>query len=256
MNLDRDYSIDYAKRLIDDDPAKSFGTISILQTYYRDRGDQQRLDSLATIRKARYPEFYAMQEAFFILHSGSLSQAEDLFRRIPPNRFSKDYHAFLAEAALRKGWIDSAVYHAEACIQLQPYYDRSYMTIGSAYLMSRQPDKALEVLRRGYALNKHNVPIVVGVGAAHLALGNYDSTLIYCRMALAQAPDATDAFYIMTQAFVGMGMEQNAMKAGRKFLELGPGTEGFDMYRKVLIQLLPQLDSLQRTSEIEEQPTK
>ncbi|MFZ1682496.1 MAG: hypothetical protein WAU88_00050 [Candidatus Zixiibacteriota bacterium] len=256
VNLELNRSIDYVKRIIDDNPSKSFGTISILETYYRDHGDQRRLDSLATIRKARYPEFYAMQQAFFVLHSGNLVQAEAIFNRVTPNRFSKDYHAFLAEAALRKGWIDSAVSHAEACIQLQPYYDRSYMTIGSAYLMSRQPDKALEVLRRGLALNQKNVPIIVGVGAAHLALGNYDSTLVYCTKALAQAPDAPDAYYIMTQAYVGMGLEQNALRAGRKFLEVGPGTEGFEMYRKVLFQLLPQLDSPAGGAGAETHPTR
>jgi tetratricopeptide (TPR) repeat protein len=256
VNLDKSRSIEYVKRIIDDNPSKSFGTISILQTYYRDHGDQKRLDSLATIRQARYPEFYAMQQATFLLHSGNLTQAEDIFRRIPPNRFSKDYHAFLAEAALRKGWVDSAVYHAEACIQLQPYYDRSYMTIGSAYLMSKQPDKALEVLQRGYALNRENVPILVGLGAAHLALGNYDSTLVYCRLALAQVPDAPESYYVLTKAYVGMGLEQKAMQAGRKFLEVGPGTEGFEMYRKVLVQLLPQLDSAVESSGAGKQPTK
>jgi hypothetical protein len=241
VNLDRERSLEEVKQIINDNPEKSFGTISILETYYRVRGEKRVLDSLASIRQAQYPEFYTMSQAFYLLHSGKLREAEQLFNTLKPNRFLKDYHAFLAEAALRKGWTDSAVVHAEACIQLQPYYDRSYMTIGSAYLQSRQPEKALEILRRGYNLNRQNVPVIVGVGAAHLALGNFDSTLVYCRLALAQVSDAPEAFYIMAQAYVGLGNQAEAMRNARKYLEVGVGTEGYQMYSKVLFELLPEL---------------
>jgi tetratricopeptide (TPR) repeat protein len=242
-NLDTDRSIEEAKQIIDTNRDKSFGTISLLKFWYQTEGDTVRADSVEQVRAARYAWFYIGRQAWADLETGNLDLAEREFRSVPSDRYSREYHQFLAELEMRRQQYDSALYHAEMETRLAPYYDQGYTTLSSVYYCRHEPDKAMAALREGLSLNSESVSLTVGLAANFATFGQFDSTNYYGLRAIELDSTAVQPYFYLAQANDGLGDRRRALVYARKFISLGAGSAAHSGYRKQIEEEFPELDS-------------
>lgn len=243
INLNQDRSLEEAKQIINNNPDKSFGTISLLRFWYRTKGDSTRADSVEQERVARFPHFYTLKKAWADLQAGNLDLAEREFHTTPQDRFSRDFHNFLADLAMRRQQYDSALYHAEEQVKLAPYLDVAYTTLNSVHYLRGEPEKAMAALRQGLTLNRESISLTVGLAANFARSGQFDSTLYYSNRAIALNPNRAQAYFFQSQAYTELGDRERALESAGKFLRREEPTNDYSGYKKQLLQQFPELDS-------------
>jgi tetratricopeptide (TPR) repeat protein len=243
VNLNQERSIEETKQIINNNPNKSFGTISLLRLWYRTNGDSTRADSVEQERVARYPHFYALRKAWADLQAGNLDLAEKEFHTIPQDKYSRDFHNFLADLAMRRQQYDSALYHAEEQVKLAPYVDVAYSTLSSVHYLRGEPDKAMAALRQGLMLNRESISLTVGLAANFARSGQFDSVLYYSDRAIALNPNLVQAYFFQSQAYTELGDHEKALESAGEFLKRVEPTKDYSGYKKLLLQQFPELDS-------------
>jgi hypothetical protein len=174
VNLDDERSVAEIRQIIADNPEKSFGTMNLLGKYCEEHGGQKneaeisRLFEISRLLRQDYPDFYKMSDALQMLMDGRRDEAYRLFLQTKPNKFSQGYHAFLSTYYLQVGKSDSALVHAKAVIQLDPYYYRNYLLLANANLAKGDYNGGIEALRRGLALNEQNTEFLSGLAQVNL----------------------------------------------------------------------------------------
>jgi tetratricopeptide (TPR) repeat protein len=241
VNVDEQRSVAEAKQIVDNTPEKSLGTIAYLSSYFQTIGDQHTMDSLEARKRVLYPDFYRMRNAFDLLLTQHVPEASQEFRQVTPDKFWKDYHQWLATYYTIQANYDSAMYHANAMIQLQQYFDGGYTTLAAIYSEQRQPEKALIALRRGLALNNRATALLLGLADSFDQLGAYDSALVYGKRAVAIDPRSAQAYYYLAWACLGLHRNDEALEYFQGFMRVGPGSPWFERYLGLLVQASPEL---------------
>jgi Flp pilus assembly protein TadD len=240
VNLDTHRSVAEIEQIADNNPDKSLGTMSILSTYFNMIGDKKAGDSIGTRMAVTYPEFYQWRSAFKLLESGKREEAFRMFSSVRPDRFSKDFHSFLAAYYLRVERPDSALVHAKLAVQLQPYVDVNYAPLAYAYTLTGETEKALEALRQGYALNDRNRELIMSLALIHYLGGRFDSTLFYAERH--HAVDDADPIYhyLAAKGYYGLKNRQAALEHAQLYFQLGSKFSNYRDNMSELLQLLPE----------------
>ncbi len=241
VNLDEQRGVAEIRQIIENNPEKSFGSRIILGTYYQNKGNREAAE--ASLAKAResYPDFYKTKDAFELLAAGRVDEAYRLFSQTKPDKFSKDYHSFLAGYYILMGRADDGLREALAAVQLQKYFDRSYSTLAYAYLLKGDRPKALQALREGYTLNSRNKEFLAGLALMNIGEGHPDSTLYYAEKF--RQVDSTGQIYhfLCAQAYFNLDQKSKAREEALLYYKLGAGESGYQKNCADLQDLMPEL---------------
>ncbi len=227
VNLDEERGVAEIRQIIANNPKKSFGTMALMGTYFQQKGDQASAEE--NLRRVRldYPDFFKIKDAFQMMANGRRDDAYRLFLQAKPDKFSKDYHSFLAGYYLQCGRGDDALEEAKAAVQLQVYFDRSYTLLAYAYMMKGEVDEGIKALRQGYSLNEKNKEFLTGLAQVHFNLKHFDSTLFYAEK-LHQL-DSTDPayYYLSAKGYCGQKNVAKAQEQTSLYFKSGHSASGF-----------------------------
>jgi tetratricopeptide (TPR) repeat protein len=247
-NLNEKGSVEQAKQFVDDTPEGSLSTISFITSYYRKLGDTAAVDSLEARKAVLFPEFHKIRQAWELMNAGKMAEAEPLIRALKPDPYSVDYHQCLTTYFTMTRQFDSALVHAQAIIQLQPYLESGYTSLSVILLMQNEPKMALDVLRQGYALNQNYVPTLTGLAAAFMGASEFDSAFYYGTRTIALNPRASQAYYYTAEACIELHRNDDARDYARQYLEVGPGSPGYDVFSERLLKTFPELNQTELPS--------
>jgi Flp pilus assembly protein TadD len=240
VNLDEDRSVAEIKQIINDNPDKSLGSMTILGSYYQERGEFRQVDSVNKVMERTYLDFYRWQKAFQLLQQGNGAEANRLVAQTRPDKFSKDYQSVTAGYFLKVGQPDSALAHAEAARQLQPYVDQTYGLLAYAYMLKGKQMEALEALRHGYRLNSHNLEVIRGLALLHCGMGKFDSTLAYAER-YHQVDSADAAYhYMLAKAYLGKREGERAYQEASLYIQLGRNSARYQQNAQELEKLFSE----------------
>ncbi len=212
VNLYADTSVEYAKHIIDTDRVRSRGTMLLVKKYYVDRGDEFRADSLNTLYGQYYPHVWQYSDVFSYIKQGRRDLALQQANRIMPDRFSKDYHNMWACVHFIHNDLNKALDAAKKSVQVQGYFDDSWLYLGMIYGRLKQYDSALTALGTGFRLNRKNPRILQELSSIYLVQERADSSIYYARLLLDLQPYNPPALLTLARAWVKSG---NAVEAGR-----------------------------------------
>lgn len=241
VNLNTERSISYVKRLIDANPRKSMGLMTIVGVYYRNVGDQAHSDSMFIGMKSAYPNLIHSIRVRKAILEGNLAEAEREFSCVVPDPFWKEYHLCLAALYNAKGQYDSALAHALTAVQLQRYYDQGYETLGRTYMLRNELNKALEALRIGYSLNARDAGLLTDIATVHEWQGKHDSTLYYAKQLYEVDSTSDQASCLLARGYYFAGDRQRALLFGRRFFAMAQRYPEYEKVKAELIQLMPEL---------------
>jgi hypothetical protein len=248
ITLEKVPSIRQTVQIIGDNPERSFGSLSILEMWCDKNGDTSMRDSLEARRVVLYPDFYRVREIFADLDNGELHKAESTLAYIRPDTYSKDYNQIMAEILLRRKRLDSALIFAKRTVDVQPSYDRGYVTLALIYYLRQEQDEAISALHRGYELNRESVPLLLGLAANYLSLGEFDSVMMYCGRVQRLNPNAAQSYFYQYIAYRELKNDSSAIASASKYLQIGGENPGYNEFRQVITGDYPQLDSIKPNS--------
>lgn len=242
VNLNEQRGVDEIKQIIENNHDKSMGSKLILGTYYQKKGDREKAEQNLAEARASYPDFYKTKDAFEMLAAGRAEDAYRLFSQTKPDKYSKDYHSFLAGYDVMTGKAEEGLKEAKLAVELQPYFDRNYSTLAYAYLMNGDRPSALAALRRGYSLNSRNKEFLTGLALMTNGDGYPDSAMYYAEQL--HVLDSTDAFYhfIRAEALLKLNQREQAKTEALQYIRLGTGGTGYPQNCTELRGLMPEID--------------
>ena len=221
--------------------------MSILSNYLGTHGELKAADSVATKMAVIHPEYSRWKNAYKLMWDGKPGDAYRLFSSVRPDRFSREYHAFLAQYYLEIGSPDSGLVHAQLAVQLQKYVDETYVWLANAYQQTGNPAKSLETLRQGFELNSQNRELVLALALVHYNNGRFDSTMIYAERYHQILSDDPRYHYLKAKAYYGMRNIKAALDEAQLYVQSGAVNADYADYRAELGQLLPQLKTMAPT---------
>jgi len=239
--LKTDPSIAHIKTLIDSNPRKSMGTMALVGTYYRNIGDRPHSDSVLIRMQSSYPNMTHARRCRQLIVEGKLTDAVREFNQIAPDPFSKDYHLCLSALYASDRQLDSALAHALAAVQLQKYYDQSYATLGTTYMLRNELENALEAFRFGYALNSNYRKVVSDMATIYAWQGRHDSTLFYAQQLYDLDSTSEQANCLLARGYYYTGDRRQALYFARRYFELGRSHPEYDKIKSELLKLMPEL---------------
>ena len=108
--------------------------------------------------------------------------------------------AYVARGAIRAkvGDYAAAIDAFQRAIELDPSYSKAYHWYGDVLLTHlQQPDAALPLLQRAYALDPVSPPLIVTVGQTLVGLGRFEEALEYYQKALEIEPAYASTYYLI-----------------------------------------------------------
>ena len=108
-----------------------------------------------------------------------------------------------AQALLGKGDVGAAIETLEALLKVKPDHGQALIMLGGARLANREAQRALEAFLRAETQRGDDPAVHVGIGNAHVALGNYDVAVQPLAKAVA---DAGGDRSILAEAYRGLGI--------------------------------------------------
>ncbi len=108
-----------------------------------------------------------------------------------------------AQELLGKGEVTTAIDTLEALLAVKPDHGQAQILLGEARLANREPQRALEAFERAAKLRGGDPAVTVGIGKAHVALGNYEVAISSLARAVA---DAGGDRGILADAYRGLGV--------------------------------------------------
>jgi tetratricopeptide (TPR) repeat protein len=240
-NLKEKSSVEYDKHIIDLDISKARGTMTILRDYYLDSGDRTRADSVNDILHRSYPDFFKINQALETLAAGDTATARAIMNTIIPDRFSKDYHYMQGFYNLAVGNYAEGLKEARKGVQLQKYYEYSYILLAIVYNKLRQYDNEYEALKTGYSLNNRNQEIITRLALYHVEQRQYDSCIYYSNRAISLDSTNSPVYYILARTYVIMRSTEMARKYASLYLKYQEQDPLFAFRWQELSGLIPGL---------------
>jgi len=108
--------------------------------------------------------------------------------------------AYVARGAIRAkvGDFATAVGAFQRAIELDPNYSKAYHWYGDVLLIYlQQPDAALPLLEKAYALDPVSPPLIVTIGQALVGLGRFAEAMDYYQKALEVEPAFASTYYLI-----------------------------------------------------------
>jgi hypothetical protein len=211
----------YMEYMIDLDRPKSLSSLTTLRNYYRDQGNQQKVDSLNALYGTYFPNQRRMQEALSALKEGNRARALYIAEQVKPDEFSSDYHNFMSTLHLGLGEYNQALGESDKAIQLQRYNYRYYMTRGWIYASLKDTRKAIDAFRTAYHLSNSNPEIIESLISLHLADDNSDSAFVYAERLAALDSTNVSAFYWLAKIYSRNNLADSAETYRRLYFERG-----------------------------------
>ncbi|SYZ74307.1 membrane hypothetical protein [Candidatus Zixiibacteriota bacterium] len=237
-NLRTDSSIAYVSSFVNEDRAKSMGTVFNLKVYYDRIGDTARADSINHELNLHYRDLVLINQALKAVYDNDMKTANNLIPLITPNEFSKDYHLLLGMYYLNIRKTDFALIEIRKAIQLQPYYYKSYLDLAIAYMAQRNRAKSIESLKEALKLKNNDSEVLFVLASAYLGEGQADSCEFYSRNLLRVDSNYFPVYYLLARAAIIKGSKSDAERWSEIFIEKGTGSPGYDMQKNELLKML------------------
>jgi len=132
------------------------------------------LEKAQNLNPASYDNGYDLSLAYFV--SGRLQSAGDLIRALLKERNTAELHNLLAQIEEKDGNFIAAVNEFETAARLDPS-ESNLFDWGGELLLHRTLDPAVEVFKQATERYAQSPRLVVGLGMAYYARGNYDEAV-------------------------------------------------------------------------------
>jgi len=242
-NLNSRASAEYAKHVVNLDRSRSRGTLLLVKKYYANRGDKKQADSLNTLYGKYYPHVWQYADVFSFIKQGRRDLAMQKADQIKPDRFSKDYHNMWACVHFIHGDLQKALTSAKNSVQLQSYFDDSYLYLGMIYARLNQFDSALTALGSGFKLNRRNPRILQELAGIYLMKEQPDSSIYYGRLLLELQPQNPPALLTLARAYVRTGNLAETRRYAAMYQQYGRNDLNFE---RKLADLNRAIEALQQ----------
>ncbi|MBN2227287.1 MAG: hypothetical protein JW763_07960 [candidate division Zixibacteria bacterium] len=242
VNLNTENSVEYAKHIVDTDRMRSRGTMLLVKKFHVDRGDTFQADSLNTLYGQYYPHVWQYSDVFSHIKQGRRDLALQQANRIMPDRFSKDYHNMWACVYFIHNDLEKALVSAKKSVQVQSYFDDSWLYLGMIYGRLQRYDSALDALGTGFRLNRQNPRILQELAGIYLVKEQTDSSIYFAKLLLDLQPNYAPALLTLARAYVKIGDLGEAERYAAQYEQFGTN-EPF--YEQRLVELRQSMKTLE-----------
>jgi tetratricopeptide (TPR) repeat protein len=170
------------------------------------------------------------------LKTSDLKRAEDLLRRVPPEKQTADDHALLADTLEGEGKSVEAVKEWQRAAEMAPT-EAHLFSWGAELLLHHAYEPAAEVFASGHQRYPQSIPLLVGMGAAAYARDLHEQAAHWLLEAIAIDPaDARPYEFLNKVQEIAKSEPREWAEAFRRFAALQPENAKAHYYYAVALE--------------------
>jgi len=179
------------------------------------------LEKAQRIDPASYDNGYDLSLAY--LQIGRLAEAQQLIQALLKQKNTAELHNLLADVDEKSGKFVEAANEYETAAHMDPS-ESNLFDWGSELLLHRTLGPAVEVFRQASERYPASQRMVVGLGMALYAHGNYDDAVKSLLRAADLNPGEPNCYFFLSRAYDSSpGQADEVIQRFRRFAELQPG---------------------------------